>query len=64
MKFADVKTLSKVELVKKHKALVKEVFELKMKNSLGQLANPLEIRKARRNVARLQTAMSNPANQK
>jgi len=64
MKFQEIKTLSKTELAKKRKALGKEVFELKIKNSLGQLANPLEIRKARRNFARLQTAIHNQANQK
>ena len=64
MKFQEIKTLSKTELAKKRKALAKEVFELKIKNSLGQLANPLEIRKARRDFARLQTAIHNQASQK
>ena len=64
MKFQEIKTLSKTELAKKRKALAKEVFELKIKNSLGQLANPLEIRKARRDFARLQTLLHTPANQK
>jgi large subunit ribosomal protein L29 len=58
MKFADVKDLSKTELVKKNKAAVAELFTLKMKNTLGQLANPLEIRKVRREVARIKTALS------
>jgi len=58
MKFSDVKDMSKVELAKKQKALVKDVFNAKMKNSLGQLSNPLEIRKMRRELARIKTAIS------
>lgn len=58
MKYVDFKNLSKNDLAKKHKTAVKDLFEMKMKNSLGQLANPMEIRKLRKNVARLQTAIS------
>jgi large subunit ribosomal protein L29 len=64
MEFKEIKTLSVTELNKKRKTLAKEMFELKIKNSLGQLANPQEIRVARRNLARLQTAIHNHANQK
>ena len=43
-------------LIKKATELRKDIFESKMKNSLGQLANPMTIRQARRDVARLNTA--------
>ena len=62
MKFTDVKDLTEKELLKKRKAASSELFTLKIKNSLGQVANPLEIRKLRRNVARIQTALSQKAN--
>ena len=57
MKFADIKSLTKAELEKKVFLSQKDLFELKMKHSLGQLQNPLEIRKIRRDVARLKTAL-------
>ncbi len=57
MKFADVKDLSAVELKKKKATLIGDLFDAKMKNQLGQLGNPLEIRKIRKNLARINTAM-------
>lgn len=58
MKFTEIKDMSNAELVKKQKAAAKEIFTAKMKNSLGQLSNPLEIRKMRRELARIKTAIS------
>ena len=55
MKYADYKNLSKAELKKKLKAGTSELFNIKMKNSLGQLANPMEIRKLRKEIARINT---------
>jgi large subunit ribosomal protein L29 len=57
MKYQDVKDLSVAEMKKKKKALTQDMFEAKMKNSLGQLSNPLEIRGLRRDLARLNTAL-------
>ncbi|MFN7728428.1 MAG: 50S ribosomal protein L29 [Bdellovibrio sp.] len=57
MKYQDVKDLSATEMKKKKKALTQDIFEAKMKNSLGQLSNPLEIRGLRRDLARLNTAL-------
>ena len=57
MKYQDVKDLSATEMKKKKKALTQDMFEAKMKNSLGQLSNPLEIRGLRRDLARLNTAL-------
>jgi large subunit ribosomal protein L29 len=57
MKFADVKDLSATELKKKKATLTQEIFDAQLKNQLGQLSNPLEIRKLRRNLARLNTAL-------
>ncbi len=57
MKYADVKDLSATELKKKKTALTQDIFEAKMKNQLGQLGNPLEIRKLRKDLARINTAL-------
>ncbi len=61
MKYTEIQELSAKELVKKCKAATSELFTLKMKNSLGQLANPMEIRKLRREVAQFKTAISKNA---
>lgn len=58
MKFADVKDLSAVDLNKKIRAVKEKLFEAKMKNSMGQLTNPLTIRVMRREVATLKTALT------
>jgi len=61
MEYKEIKDLSAAELAKKHKTARADLFQLKMKNSLGQLANPIEIRDARRAVARVQTALTQVA---
>lgn len=58
MKFADIKELSRQELAKKRQELRQEMFQAKMKNGLGQLANPLQIRHLRRDLARVATAIA------
>ena len=63
MKFADIKDLTVEELLKRQRQMPEELFELKMKHSLGQVANPLEIRSIRKNVARVKTALNNKLSQ-
>lgn len=58
MKYADIKELSRPELTKKFEGLKQEMFQARMKNSLGQLANPLQIRYMRRDLARFKTALA------
>ena len=58
MKFKEIKGYSVDELHKKLKELRADLFESRMKNELGQLGSPIEIRKARRAVAKVQTALS------
>lgn len=58
MKFADVRDLTVEELRKREKAIRVELFELKMKHSVGQVGNPLQIRLLRRDVSRVKTAIS------
>lgn len=58
MKFSEFKDMTVDELRKKEKSLREELFETKMKHSLGQVSNPLEIRHARRGIAKVKTALS------
>ena len=57
MKFGEIKDLTVEELRKRLKKNKEDMFELKMKHSLGQIANPIEVRDARKDVARIQTAL-------
>ena len=56
MKFKEVKELSAQELDKRIKESRKEIFEMNIKNKMGQLANPVQIRFARRQLAQYLTA--------
>lgn len=58
MKFEEVRGMSVDELKKKLRELRGELFELSMKNKLGQVGNPVQIRFMRRDVARVKTALS------
>lgn len=58
MKYSEMQSLSIVDLAKKKKELASEMFNLKMKNSIGQASNPLMIRTLRRDIARINTAIS------
>ena len=57
MKYSEIKNLSLDELNKRYKNLVEESFQLKMKHSLGQVGNPLQIRHVRRDIARFKMAL-------
>ncbi len=58
MEFKDIKDLSATELKKKKETLTEELFLAKTKNALGQLANPIQIRGMRRDLARVSTALT------
>ena len=58
MKFKEMESLTVEELRNRERELQEKLFEAGMKNSLGQLGSPIEIRKFRRDVARLKTALS------
>jgi large subunit ribosomal protein L29 len=58
MKFADIHDLTVEELRKRERSMAEELFELKMKHSLGQLSNPLQIRGVRRDISRVKTALT------
>jgi large subunit ribosomal protein L29 len=58
MKFSEVRGMSVDELRKKHREVRDGLFQLRMKNKLGQVGNPLEIRHLRRDLARVKTALN------
>ncbi len=57
MKFAEIENKNLKDLIKQKQDLVSQLFEMKMKNSLGQLSNPIQIRMVRKNIAQLNTAI-------
>jgi large subunit ribosomal protein L29 len=57
MKFSDVESKSVTELIKQKNELSAKLFDMKMKNSLGQLPTPHQVRNARRDIARINTAI-------
>ena len=59
MKQTEINKLSKEDLQDKLVEFKKQLEELKMTHAISPLENPLQIRSARRVVARLKTALSN-----
>lgn len=59
MKQSEINKLSKEDLQDKLVEFQKQLEELKMTHAISPLENPLQIRAARRVVARLKTALSN-----
>lgn len=64
MKISELKTKSKDELVKTLLDLKKQQMELRFQLSAGQLENASQIRKVRRDIARIGTALNAPADAK
>ena len=56
MKFEELAAMPAKELNKRSKELRQQLFQARLKNTLGQLSNPMEIREMRRSIARLKTA--------
>lgn len=61
MKNKDLKEMTVEQLQSKALEMRKSLFELKMKNKVGQLNNPIEVRDARKTVARILTAINSQA---
>ncbi len=57
MKNEEIKTLNLQQLNARLKELKNELFNLRFSNATRNLANPLEIRNVRREIARVQTAI-------
>ena len=57
MKFTEIKDLSVAELKKKRAGLSEELFQARIKNTIGQLSSPIKIRNLRRDIAKINTAI-------
>ena len=55
MKIIEMKDKSLEELGKMEEELKSQLFKLNLQKSLGQLQNPMKIRGARRDIARIKT---------
>lgn len=55
MKASEIREKSAEELTQELEALHKEQFNLRMQNATGQLTRPTEIRRVRRDIARIKT---------
>ncbi len=55
MKVNEIRALSSDELIKQLEAAGKELFDLRFRLSTRQLVNHREIRKVKKNIARLKT---------
>lgn len=64
MKVSEFKGMSKDELKKNLSKKTEELYELKVKNKLGQLANPLQIRGLKKDIARVLTVLNSTAGNK
>ena len=53
----ELRQLSAPELVKKEKQLVQELFNLRFQLGTGRLENPMQIRKTKREIARVKTVL-------
>ena len=57
MKYSEFSSQSAQELRKKKNELRGQIFEAKMKNSMGQLQSPASIKNLRRDIAKIFTAL-------
>lgn len=58
MKYTEIAQLGSAELKGKLSEKKRELFELRIKLKTMQLQNPTEIKRVRRDIARIQTAIS------
>lgn len=58
MKYSEIKDLNQKDLIKRLSQLRKKLFDSRMQLKMQRLSNPLSIRFLRKQMARLQTAIS------
>ena len=58
MKASELRILSKEELAKKLKELKSELFNLRFQLAINQLENPMRIKAVRKDIARVQTVLT------
>jgi large subunit ribosomal protein L29 len=64
MKFGDIKEMTLVELGSKSRELRHEMFNLRLQQASAQLEKPARLRVLRRDVARVETRISQLRNKK
>jgi large subunit ribosomal protein L29 len=58
MKMSEIKDLTAAELVVKGRDLRQEIFQLRLQQASSQLEHPAQLRLLRRDVARLETRLT------
>ncbi len=58
MRMETLRDLTKDELLQKREELKQEMFNLRMRKSIRELDNPLKLRMLRRDIARIETILS------
>ncbi len=53
----ELRQLTAPELAEKEKQLVQELFNLRFQLGTGRLENPMQVRKTKRDIARLKTVL-------
>jgi len=58
MKMVSLRDMTKEELLQKKHELNEEIFNLKMRKTFKELDNPLKLRTVRRDIARIETILT------
>ena len=64
MKAGELRELSTQELLQREKELAMELFNLRFQMATGQLSNHTAIRKTKKDIARIKTALNEKDNRK
>jgi large subunit ribosomal protein L29 len=64
LKAGELRELSIQELLQREKELAMELFNLRFQMATGQLSNHTAIRKTKKDIARVKTALNKKANKK
>ncbi len=58
MKMVSLRDMTRDELIQKKREMAEELFNLSMRKTLKELDNPLKLRTLRRDIARIETILS------
>ena len=61
MEMKEIREMAETELAEKEQQFRQEIFNLRFQLATGRIENPMKIRQARRDLARLKTAQSEKA---
>ena len=57
MEAEELRGLGTAEVLQKRRELIEEIFHLKLRRATSQLENPMKLRQARRDLARVETIL-------